>query len=130
MARAAFEAAATYAEERETFGRKIAEHQGVGFKLAEMATQIEAARQLILSAAGMKDRGENYTTQASMAKLFASEMVNRTTAKALQMHGGYGFTKEYPVERFYRDAKIMELYEGSRQTQKNTIASAIIGKLK
>ena len=91
-----------------------------------MATEIEAARLLTFSAAEAKDRGENYTAQASMAKLFASEMVNRVTAKALQMHGGYGFTKEYPVERYYRDARVFTIYEGTSEIQRIVISNHVL----
>ena len=91
-----------------------------------MATEIEAARQLMLSAAAMKDRGEKFTAQASMAKLFASEMVNRVTAKALQIHGGYGFIKDYPVERFYRDARVFTIYEGTSEIQRVVISNHIL----
>ena len=93
--------------------------------IADMATELEAARQLTLSAAAMKDRGENYTQQASMAKLFASEMVNRVTAQALQIHGGYGYTKEYAVERFYRDARVFTIYEGTSEIQRVVISNHI-----
>ena len=91
-----------------------------------MATEIEAARQLTLSAAAMKDRKERFTIQASMAKLYASEMVNRVTAKALQMHGGYGFTTDYPVERFYRDARVFTIYEGTSEIQRVVISNNIL----
>jgi len=91
-----------------------------------MATQIEAARQLVLSAAAMKDHGQRYTAQASMAKLFASEMVNRVVGKALQMHGGYGYTKDYPVERFYRDARVFTIYEGTSEIQRVVISNHIL----
>jgi alkylation response protein AidB-like acyl-CoA dehydrogenase len=91
-----------------------------------MATELEAGRQLMLSAAAMKDRGENYSMQASIAKLFASEMVNRVTAKAIQMHGGYGFIKEYPVERFYRDARVFTIYEGTSEIQRIVISNHIL----
>lgn len=101
VAQAAMDAAVKYAKERDQFGQKICKFQGLRWIIADMATEIEAARQLMLSAASMKDRGEKYTAQASMAKLFASEMVNRVTGKALQIHGGYGFIKDYPVERFF-----------------------------
>jgi alkylation response protein AidB-like acyl-CoA dehydrogenase len=94
--------------------------------IADMATELEAARQLTLSAAAMKDRGENYTQQASMAKLFASEMVNRVTAQALQIHGGYGYTKEYPVERYYRDARVFTIYEGTSEIQRVVISNHIL----
>jgi butyryl-CoA dehydrogenase len=106
IAQAALDAAVQYSKEREQFGQPISKFQGLRWMIADMATEIEAARQLMFSAAAMKDRGEKYTVQASMAKLFASEMVNRVTAKALQIHGGYGYIKEYPVERFYRDARV------------------------
>jgi len=94
--------------------------------IADMAMEIEAARQLMFSAARMKDKGLNFTTQASMAKLFASEMVNRVTASALQMHGGYGFIKEYPVERFYRDARVFTIYEGTSEIQRVVISNQIL----
>jgi butyryl-CoA dehydrogenase len=126
VAQAAFDAAVRYAQEREQFGRPISKFQGLRWMIADMATEIEAARLLTFSAAEMKDRGENYTAQASMAKLFASEMVNRTTAKALQMHGGYGFTKEYPVERFYRDARVFTIYEGTSEIQRIVISNHIL----
>jgi alkylation response protein AidB-like acyl-CoA dehydrogenase len=126
VATAAFDAAVSYAKEREQFGQKISKFQGLRWTIADMATEIEASRQLMLSAAAMKDRGENYTVQASMAKLFASEMVNRVTAKALQMHGGYGFTKEYPVERFYRDARVFTIYEGTSEIQRVVISNHIL----
>lgn len=125
VAQAALDAAVKYATEREQFGQLISKFQGLRWMAAEMATEIEAARQLMLSAAAMKDRGEKFTLQASMAKLFASEMVNRITGKALQMHGGYGFIKEYPVERFYRDARVFTIYEGTSEIQKVVISNHI-----
>ena len=125
VAQAALDAAVKYATEREQFGQLISKFQGLRWMAAEMATEIEAARQLMLSAAAMKDRGEKFTLQASMAKLFASEMVNRITGKALQMHGGYGFIKEYPVERFYRDARVFTIYEGTSEIQKIVISNHI-----
>ena len=125
VAQAAFDAAVRYAQEREQFGQTISKFQGLRWMIADMATEIEAARLLMFSAAEMKDRGENYTTHASMAKLFASEMVNRITAKALQMHGGYGFTKEYPVERYYRDARVFTIYEGTSEIQRIVISNHI-----
>jgi len=125
VAQAALDAAVKYATEREQFGQLISKFQGLRWMAAEMATEIEAARQLMLSAAAMKDRGEKFTLQASMAKLFASEMVNRITGKALQMHGGYGFIKEYPVERFYRDARVFTIYEGTSEIQKVVISNYI-----
>ncbi len=126
VAQAAFDAAVKHAKGREQFGRKISKFQGLRWMLADMATEIEAARQFMFSAAAMKDRGENYTVQASMAKLFASEMVNRVTAKALQMHGGYGFVKDYPVERFYRDARVFTIYEGTSEIQRVVISNHIL----
>lgn len=126
VAQAAFDAAVKYAKERAQFGRKISKFQGLRWIIADMATEIEAARQLTLNAAAMKDRGEKFTLQASMAKLFASEMVNRVTAKALQMHGGYGFTKDYPVERFYRDARVFTIYEGTSEIQRVVISNNIL----
>lgn len=125
VARAAVEAAVKYTKEREQFGRKISKFQGLRWMIADMTTELEAARQLTYSAAAMKDRGEDYTQQASMAKLFASEMVNRVTAKALQLHGGYGFTKEYPVERYYRDARVFTIYEGTSEIQRVVISNYI-----
>jgi butyryl-CoA dehydrogenase len=125
VAQAAFDAAVRYAQQREQFGQTISKFQGLRWIIADMATEIEAARLLMFSAAEMKDRGENYTTHASMAKLFASEMVNRITAKALQMHGGYGFTKEYPVERYYRDARVFTIYEGTSEIQRIVISNNI-----
>jgi len=125
VARAAFDAAVKYAKKREQFGQKISKFQGLRWTIADMATEIEAATQLMLSAAAMKDRGERYTAQASMAKLFASEMVNRITAKAIQIHGGYGFTKDYEVERFYRDARVFTIYEGTSEIQRIVISNHI-----
>ncbi len=126
VAQAALDAAVKYAKERDQFGQKISKFQGLRWIIADMATEIEAARQLMLSAASMKDRGEKYTAQASMAKLFASEMVNRITAKALQMHGGYGFTKDYAVERFFRDARVFTIYEGTSEIQRIVISDHIL----
>jgi butyryl-CoA dehydrogenase len=125
VARAAFDAATQYAREREQFGRAISKFQGLRWMIADMATEIEAAKLMMLSAAEMKDSGENYTLQASMAKLFASEMVNRITAKAIQIHGGYGFIKEYPVERYYRDARVFTIYEGTSEIQRVVISNLI-----
>jgi butyryl-CoA dehydrogenase len=126
VAQAAFDAAVKYAKGREQFGQKISKFQGLRWIIADMATEIEAARLLMLNAAALKDRGKKFTQQASMAKLFASEMVNRITAKALQMHGGYGFTKDYPVERFYRDARVFTIYEGTSEIQRIVISNNIL----
>jgi butyryl-CoA dehydrogenase len=125
VAQAALDAAVQYAKEREQFGQSISRFQGLRWIVADMATEIEAARQLMLSASAMKDRGENYTAQASMAKLFSSEMVNRVTAKALQLHGGYGYIKEYPVERYYRDARVFTIYEGTSEIQRIVISNHV-----
>lgn len=123
VARAALEAAISYCNQREQFGRTISKFQGVRWIVADMATDIEAAHQLTLSAATLKDRGQPYGAQASMAKLFASEMVNRVTAHALQLHGGYGYIKEYPVERYYRDARVFTIYEGTSEIQRVVISN-------
>jgi alkylation response protein AidB-like acyl-CoA dehydrogenase len=122
MARAALEAAQAYARERITFGKPIAEHQAIAFRLAEMATKIEAARQLVLHAAGLKEAGEPCLSEASMAKLFASEMAESVCSAALQIHGGYGYMSDYPVERIYRDVRICQIYEGTSDVQKMVIA--------
>jgi butyryl-CoA dehydrogenase len=126
VAQAALDAAVKYARERDQFGQKICKFQGLRWIIADMATEIEAARQLMLSAASMKDRKEKFTAQASMAKLFASEMVNRITAKALQIHGGYGFTKDYAVERFFRDARVFTIYEGTSEIQRIVISDHVL----
>jgi butyryl-CoA dehydrogenase len=126
VAQAAFDAAVAYASRRKQFGVPITKHQAIRFQIADMATQIEAARQLMFSAASMKDRKEPYTKAASMAKLFASEMVNEVTARAIQMHGGYGFTKDYVVERLYRDARVFTIYEGTSEIQRIVISNNIL----
>ena len=126
VAQACLDAAVKYAKGRDQFGQKISKFQGIRWYIAEIATEIEAARQLMYSAAAMKDRKEKFTTQASMAKLFASEMVNRITGKCLQIHGGYGFTKDYPIERFYRDARVFTIYEGTSEIQKIVISNNVL----
>jgi alkylation response protein AidB-like acyl-CoA dehydrogenase len=126
VAQAAFDATVKYVKQREQFGRKISKFQGLRWTIADMATEIEAARQLMYVAAAMKDRGEKFSAQASMAKLFASEMVNRVTAKAIQLHGGYGFTQDYPVERYYRDARVFTIYEGTSEIQRIVISNEIL----
>jgi alkylation response protein AidB-like acyl-CoA dehydrogenase len=126
VAQAAYDATVKYVKQREQFGRKISKFQGLRWAIADMATEIEAARQLMYVAASMKDRGEKFTAQASMAKLFASEMVNRVTAKAIQLHGGYGFTQDYPVERYYRDARVFTIYEGTSEIQRVVISNEIL----
>ena len=125
MARAAFEAALAYAKDRESFGKPIFEHQAVQFKLSEMATKIEAARQLILHAASMKDAGLPCLKEAAMAKLFASEMAERVVSDAMQIHGGYGYVSDFPVERIYRDVRVCQIYEGTSDIQKILIARAL-----
>jgi butyryl-CoA dehydrogenase len=125
MARAAFEAALAYAKERESFGTPIFDHQAVQFRLAEMAMQIEAARQLILHAASMKDAGLPCLKEAAMAKLFASEMAERVVSAAMQVFGGYGYVADFPVERIYRDVRVCQIYEGTSDIQKILIARAL-----
>ncbi len=122
MAQAAFEAARDYARERKAFGKPIVDHQAVAFRLADMATQIEAARQLVWHAASLREAGLPCLTEASMAKLFASEMTERVCSDAIQIHGGYGYMTDYPVERIYRDARICQIYEGTSDVQRLVIA--------
>ncbi|WP_419920832.1 acyl-CoA dehydrogenase family protein [Candidatus Poriferisodalis sp.] len=126
-ARAAMAAAHSYAREREAFGKPIFEHQAISFTLAEMATQIEAARQLYLHAAQMRDQGLECAREASMAKLFASEMAERVASKAIQIHGGYGFLNDYPVEKIYRDVRVYQIYEGTSEVQKMLISRMLDG---
>lgn len=127
MARAALEAAVMYAQERETFGKPIFEHQAVNFRLADMATQLEAARQLVWHAASLKDAGRPCLKEASMAKLFASEMAERVCSDAIQVHGGYGYVSDFPVERIYRDVRVCQIYEGASDIQKLVIGRALAG---
>lgn len=122
MARAAFEAARDYARERQAFGRALIEQQAIAFKLADMATQIAAARQLVHHAAMLREAGEPCLTQASMAKLFASEMAEKVCSDAIQIHGGYGYLADYPVERIYRDVRVCQIYEGASEIQRMLIA--------
>ena len=125
MARAAFEAALAYSKERIAFGQPIFEHQAVQFRLAEMATQIEAARQLIWHAASLKDAGRPCLKEAAMAKLFASEMAERVCSAAIQVHGGYGYVSDFPVERIYRDVRVCQIYEGTSDVQRILIGRAL-----
>jgi butyryl-CoA dehydrogenase len=125
MARAAYEAALAYAREREAFGKPIIEHQAVAFRLADMATQIAAARGLVLEAATRRDAGEPCIQEASMAKLFASEMAERVASDAIQIHGGYGYLGDFPVERIYRDVRVCQIYEGTSDVQRLLIAREI-----
>lgn len=126
IASGAYELAKAYAKERKAFGKPIAEHQAIQFKLADMATEIEAARLLCLRAAWLKDTGHSYTQASAMAKLFASEVAMRTTVEAVQIHGGYGFVKEYHVERLMRDAKITQIYEGTSEIQRIVVSRGIL----
>jgi len=127
IAQAAYDVAREYAKERQTFGKPIAQHQAIQLKLADMSTEIEAARLLVYRAAWLKDRGETVTEAGAKAKLFASEVARRQTGEAIQILGGYGYTKEFPVERYYRDAKITEIYEGTNEIQRLVIARSILG---
>jgi alkylation response protein AidB-like acyl-CoA dehydrogenase len=128
IAQAAFDVASAYAKEREQFGRPIAHFQAIQWKLADMATEIDAARLLTYRAAWLKQEGRPHTVEGAKAKLFASEMARRQTAEAIQILGGYGYTKEFPVERYYRDAKITEIYEGTSEIQRLVIARSILGR--
>jgi alkylation response protein AidB-like acyl-CoA dehydrogenase len=125
MARAAFEAALLYSRQRESFGQPIFNHQAVQFKLADMATQIEVARQMIWHAAALKDAGRPCLKEAAMAKLFASEMAERVCSEAIQVHGGYGYVSDFPVERIYRDVRVCQIYEGTSEVQKILIGRAL-----
>ena len=127
LGRAALDLAVDYAKQRVQFGRPIAQHQGLRWMIADMAVDVEAAGQLVLNAAARKDRGESCSKEASMAKLYASEMANRVTAQSLQIHGGYGYTAEFPIERLYRDARVLTIYEGTSQVQKMVIAGEVLG---
>jgi butyryl-CoA dehydrogenase len=126
IAQSALDKSVAYAKTRVQFGQPIAQFQAIQFMLADMATQVEAARLLVYNAALKKDAGERYSKEASMAKLFAAEMSGFVTSKAVQIHGGYGYMKEYPVERYFRDAKITELYEGTSEVQRMVIASNLL----
>ena len=125
MARAAFEAALNYARQRESFGQPIFNHQAVNFRLADMATQIEAARQLVLHAAALRDAGQPCLKEAAMAKLFASEMAEKVCSDAIQIHGGYGYVSDFPVERIWRDVRVCQIYEGTSDIQRILIGRAL-----
>jgi butyryl-CoA dehydrogenase/short/branched chain acyl-CoA dehydrogenase len=127
IARGAWEFAAKYAKERKQFGKAIAEFQGIQFQIAQMATEIEAARLMVYNAARMKDAGVNFVKEAAMTKLFASQVAERVTSLAIEIYGGYGFTKDYPVEKYWRDAKIGKIYEGTSNMQLATIAKLLLG---
>ena len=125
LARAALEEATRYAHERVTFGKPIFEHQAISFRLASMATEVEAARQLVHYAARLKEAGQSCLTEASMAKLFASEMAERVCSNALQVFGGYGYLKDFPIERICRDARVCQIYEGTSDIQRLVIARSL-----
>ncbi|MCU1285880.1 MAG: Butyryl-CoA dehydrogenase [Acidobacteriales bacterium] len=127
MARGAWEHAARYAKERKQFGKAIADFQAVQFQLAQAATELEAARMMVYNAARMKDAGMNFVKEAAMTKLFASQVAERVCSLAVEIYGGYGFVKDYPVEKYYRDAKIGKIYEGTSNMQLNTIAKLVLG---
>jgi alkylation response protein AidB-like acyl-CoA dehydrogenase len=127
IAQAAYDVAVEYAKERHAFGKRLADHQAIQWKLADMSTEIDAARLLVLRAAWLKDNGLPHAEAGAKAKLFASETARRQTAEAIQVLGGYGYTKEFPVERFYRDAKITEIYEGTSEIQRLVIARSVLG---
>jgi alkylation response protein AidB-like acyl-CoA dehydrogenase len=126
IAQAAYDVAREYAKERRAFGKRIADHQAIQWKLADMSTEIDAARLLTYRAAWLKEQGEPHTEAGAKAKLFASEMARRQTGEAIQILGGYGYTKEFPVERYYRDAKVTEIYEGTSEIQRLVIARSIL----
>ena len=126
IAAGAYELALAYSHERSAFGKPINQHQAVSFKLADMAMEVEAARMLVYRAAWLKDQGKDYATAAAMAKLFASEVAMKSTVEAIQVHGGYGYVKEYHVERLMRDAKITQIYEGTSEIQRLVIARSVI----
>ncbi|MGH6690400.1 MAG: acyl-CoA dehydrogenase family protein, partial [Gammaproteobacteria bacterium] len=126
VARGALEAALAYTKERRQFGKPVAEFQGVQFQLAQAATELEAARLMVYNAARLEDAGEPYTKEAAMAKLFASQVAERVTSLCVELFGGYGYTREYPVEKFYRDAKIGTIYEGTSNMQLHTIAKLLL----
>ena len=128
IAQAALDASVEYSRERKTFGSPIFDHQGIQFMIAEMATKVEAARLLTWQAAGLKDKGVKFTKQSAMAKLFAAETAMSVTTKAVQIHGGNGYTTDYPVERYFRDAKITEIYEGTSEIQKIVIAKQTLNE--
>jgi butyryl-CoA dehydrogenase/short/branched chain acyl-CoA dehydrogenase len=127
LARGAWEFACKYAVERKQFGKAISEYQGIQFQIAQMATEIEAARLMVYNAARMKDAGMNFVKEAAMTKLFASQVAERVTSLAIEIYGGYGFTKDYPVEKYWRDAKIGKIYEGTSNMQLATIAKMVLG---
>ena len=126
IASGAYELSLQYSKERKAFGKEIMKHQAIAFKLADMATEIEAARMLCLKAAWLKDNGQNYDRASAMAKLYASEVAMKTTVEAIQIHGVYGYVKEYHVERLMRDAKITQIYEGTSEVQRVVISRDVL----
>src|SRR5450631_3377913 len=128
LARGAWEYAMKYAQERKQFGRAIAEFQGIQFQIAQMATEIEAARMLLYNCARMKDAGMNFVKEAAMTKLYTSQVAERVASLCVEIYGGYGFTKDYPVEKYFRDSKIGKIYEGTSNMQLQTIAKLVMGK--
>jgi alkylation response protein AidB-like acyl-CoA dehydrogenase len=128
LARGAWEYAAKYAQERKQFGKSIGDFQGIQFQVAQMATEIQAARLMVYNAARMKDAGMNFVKEAAMAKLFCSQVAERVTSLCVEIYGGYGFTKDYPVEKYWRDSKIGKIYEGTSNMQLQTIAKLVMGK--
>src|SRR5271157_1791279 len=128
VARGAWECAVKYAQERKQFGKPIADFQGIQFQIAQMATEIEAARMLLYNSARMKDAGMNFVKEAAMTKLFCSQVAERVASLCVEIYGGYGFTKDYPVEKYFRDAKIGKIYEGTSNMQLATIAKLVMGK--
>ncbi len=127
IARGALEAALRYTSEREQFGKAVNEFQGVQFQLAEMATELEAARLMVYNAARLKDAHQSFVKEAAMAKLYSSRAAERISSRAIELYGGYGFVKDYPVEKFWRDSKIGAIYEGTSNMQLQTIAKMMIG---
>ena len=126
IASGSYELALQYSKERKAFGKEINNHQAIAFKLADMATEIEAARLLCIKAAWLKDNGKNYDKESAMAKVYASETAMKTSTEAVQIHGGYGFVKEYHVERLMRDAKITQIYEGTSEIQRIVISRSVL----
>jgi len=128
LGQACLDASVAYAKERVQFNKPISQFQGIRWKIADMATQLEAGRLLTFNAAAMRDRGENFSAAASMAKVFASEMANRLAYDAVQIHGGYGYIREFPVERYYRDARVFTIYEGTSEIQRTVISNHVFGR--
>jgi len=128
LSQGSLECGIAYIKERSQFSQTIAKFQGVQFQVAQIATELEAARLMVYNAARMKDAGENFVTQAAMAKLFSSQVAERVTSQVVELYGGYGYTRDYPAEKYYRDAKIGKIYEGTSNMQLQTIAKLILGE--